>query len=319
MDFLSDLEQRIAAVSAFAALDVAAAARRSDDDIVRLIEAGSALVRVGERLRAVAAGVAATRSVRESGHAGLAQARGHRDAVSLVQQLSGSTRSDAAKQVRLGESLLEASMEIGRVEAGPGAMEESPRGLPWHAVVDAAVLAGGVTVAQADAILRGLGDPPADPGDVAPGRQAVEAWGIAAQQLLDEVPVRTVEELAAAGRQIRDRLDAEGAEARYLARHEARSFRMWTDADGIHHAKLRFDDHGAAWVRSMLDSALRPRRGGPRFVDPEEAATAGDLIADPRSNDQLAYDLIIDVLRAGRSPTHRRSSARGSPACAWSS
>jgi len=73
---------------------------------------------------------------------------------------------------------------------------------------------------------------------------------------------------------------------------------MWTDADGLTHAKLVFDDESAAWVSSILDSALRPRRGGPRFVTADEQARAAELQSDPRSNEQLAYDLFLDLVRA---------------------
>src|SRR5690606_27368649 len=50
---------------------------------------------------------------------------------------------------------------------------------------------------------------------------------------------------------------------------------------------------------TLMNAALRPRRGGPRFVDAEEKSRAAELADDPRTNDQLAYDLILDVLRAG--------------------
>ncbi|HEY6799333.1 MAG TPA: HNH endonuclease signature motif containing protein, partial [Agromyces sp.] len=36
-----------------------------------------------------------------------------------------------------------------------------------------------------------------------------------------------------------------------------------------------------------------------RFVDPDEKARADELTADPRTNDQLAYDLFFDLMRAG--------------------
>jgi hypothetical protein len=39
--------------------------------------------------------------------------------------------------------------------------------------------------------------------------------------------------------------------------------------------------------------------GGPRFVDSAESERAADLTADERTNDQLAYDLFLDILRAG--------------------
>lgn len=44
---------------------------------------------------------------------------------------------------------------------------------------------------------------------------------------------------------------------------------------------------------------MRPRRGGPRFVRDDERAAAAELANDPRTNEQLEYDLIMDVLRAG--------------------
>ena len=124
-------------------------------------------------------------------------------------------------------------------------------------------------------------------------------WSLAAEQLVAEANERTVEELARTARAIRDQFDPEGAAARFDERFERRSFRTWTDADGIRRGNIAFDDIGGAWMQSIFDAALRPRRGGPRFVDPAEKARAEELVADPRSNDQLAYDLLLDVLRAG--------------------
>ena len=49
----------------------------------------------------------------------------------------------------------------------------------------------------------------------------------------------------------------------------------------------------------LLDAALRPRRGGPRFVSDDERHAARELLDDPRSNEQLEYDLLMDLLRAG--------------------
>ena len=102
-----------------------------------------------------------------------------------------------------------------------------------------------------------------------------------------------------AARTIRDLLDPDGAEARFLARYERRAFRTWLDQDGVRRASIAFDDEGGAYLDTIFAAALRPRRGGPRFVDPDERAHAADLAADPRTNDQLAYDLLIDLIRAG--------------------
>ncbi|WP_205547949.1 HNH endonuclease signature motif containing protein, partial [Leucobacter sp. wl10] len=169
---------------------------------------------------------------------------------------------------------------------------------PWHAPLRRALLSGGISAAQHDAIRRGLGQPP-DSSCAEESARCVAAWSLAAAELVAEAGHRTVEDLARAARAVRDRLDPAGAEARYLARYERRSFRMWTDGEGLHHAELVSDDVSAAWLRSIIDSALRPRRGGPRFVDPAERERAKTLLEDSRTNAQLAHDLIMDLVRAG--------------------
>ena len=98
---------------------------------------------------------------------------------------------------------------------------------------------------------------------------------------------------------LKDMLDPAGAEARYAARFGKRSYRWSVTADGLRQAHITFDDEMGEWVRGLLDAALSPRRGGPRFVATDEKEKADALIRDPRTNEQLAYDLFIDLLRAG--------------------
>ncbi|UWF78140.1 MULTISPECIES: DUF222 domain-containing protein [Microbacterium] len=193
---------------------------------------------------------------------------------------------------------------------GPGQGETPAITPPWHAPLGAALLSGDLSAAQHDAILRGLGEPPTatatgptldHPDDAAAAvadAEAREAWRAAAEQLIAEAARRTVEELASTARTIRDRLDPEGAERRFQERYQRRSFRTWRDRDGIAHASWVFDDEGAAFLEAILAAALRPRLG-PRFVDETEKTRAEDLVRDPRSNDQLAYDLLLDILRTG--------------------
>lgn len=382
MSFVSDLRERLDALDAalgdIAAAEVpAAVARLADAGVVGVIADATVLVRGGEMLRIAASGVVAARSTRDAGHGGLAQVRGHRNPVSLVQELTGTTRADAVKQVRLGEALTAGVAGAGGGGVGTGVLDvddgvgdgagdadaTAATVRPWHACLGDAVLTGQITSAQHDVILRGLGDPPtpATPGpagdrgagdteangaagedagphgsdagagdtetdgttgndaggtdvDGADGTSGAHAtaadlaataaefaqvWALAATELIAEAPHRTVEELGRTARTVRDQLDPAGAARRFEQRYAARSFRMWTDADGIQRGSFCFDDHAAVWVRTILDTALRPRRGGPRFVDPTEKAAAETLVADPRTNDQLAYDLLIDVLRAG--------------------
>lgn len=203
---------------------------------------------------------------------------------------------------------------------GPAGDERPARG-PWYQPLRDALRDSRLTSSQFDAIRRGLGDPPeigtgdlpeagdvtdessSDAMDAEAWAQAREearaAWRQAAEHLIDEAAERTVEELWQQARTIRDLLDPGGAEARFLARHEKRSFRTFRGQDGQKRASMVFDDEGDLFLETMMAAALRPRRGGPRFVDADEKEQAASLADDPRTNDQLAYDLIMDVLRAG--------------------
>jgi len=296
MDFFTGIDQHLGVLRSVLG-DVAAegltqvVAGLPDDVVVRVLAEATVAITSLDAVRAVAAGVIAARSGRDAGHGGLAQTRGHRSPVSLVQEITGTTKGDAVRQVRLGEALLEGE-PVGDDE--PGAADAAaPAAEPWHAPLAAAVLAGVITTTQQDAIRRNLGDPPNDNPDT------VDAWRAAVTQLIAEAAERTVEELGRAARVVRDVLDPEGAERRFQGRYEARSFRTWTDADGVAHGSFTFDDHGHAWIRAVIDAALRPRTGGPRFVDPADKAQADALVNDPRTNDQLCYDLILDLLHAG--------------------
>ncbi|MFD5224154.1 DUF222 domain-containing protein [Microbacterium sp. NPDC058342] len=327
MTFATEITDRAAALVALIGADVepgeltTRVAELSDADAVSVAEAAAAIVRCAELAQVAAVGVIASRSARDAGHSGLAQARGHRTAVSLVQQLTGAGRADAARKVRVGESLLGAhapdvagtdararadvdgATEATDADGEPPACEGGP---PWHAPLTAALLAQTITTAQHDAIRSALGEPPvdawgaaADDGGADSASAARQAWSRAAEHLVTEAGVRSLEELRSAARSLRDRLDPDGAHRRFLERFERRSFRLWTDADGNRRGSFLFDDEGGLFAQTVLDSALRPRRGGPRFVDSAERERATRLTDDERTNDQLAYDLFLDVLRAG--------------------
>ncbi|MDP3949070.1 HNH endonuclease signature motif containing protein [Microbacterium sp.] len=391
------------------------AMRRLDDDaIVGALAGAAAVANCAERMLTVGAGVVAERSRREAGHSGLAAKRGHRNAVSLVQSIVGGTRTDAARAVRLGETLIEgadaagagslgrdgsdrdgwggngwggspgdggdgwswgngagygqshadgatgeadAGFEHGGTGAGAGPAgtgtgsgdpgdgdaagshtgSSGPDGgasggegvgggasrgdaagdgagagagvgvgphdhdvrMPWHEPLRQALFEGTITPAQHDAIFRGMGQPPARDGADRPTDAMIEVWSLAAAQLAQEAADMSVEDLARRARQVRDTLDPQGVQERFERSYAARSWRSWRNADGQHHTHIISDDETAAWLESIRDAALRPRRGGPRFMTDEERAAASALVDDPRTNDQIAYDLFMDILRAG--------------------
>ncbi|MCR2826643.1 HNH endonuclease signature motif containing protein [Microbacterium sp. zg.Y909] len=297
MTFLTDFATRAQAVSGHRDLDVvpgellAAVRALSDDDVLVVFEEATAVMGCLERLTVVTAAVIAERSA--APHGGLAGTRGHRSPVALIQEITGGSRVDATRAVRVGASLLDEG--CGSRSTGDGGEDERmPQAAiaPWHAGLRQAMLAGAVTTAQHDAIRRGLGEPP-DSDD------AKAVWAVAAEQLMGEVPGLPVEEVAKRARAVRDALDPVGAEDRFARRFQGRSWRMWTDGDGAHHARIDFDDEMFAWVDSIIGAALRPRRGGPRFMTEAERADADSLVRDGRTNEQLTYDLMMDVVRAG--------------------
>jgi len=370
-DTLEGLESRMGDVD----IDVLLTAmRRLDDDAVIGALAGAAAVaHCAERMLTVGAGVVAERSRREAGHSGLAAARGHRNAMSLVQSIVGGTRTDAARAVRLGESLIEGAdaAGVGRAvgdasggegagsgwgwgddsagagtgagdsgawegavgagvgdgatdegaaagdadgagagatgsdggwgaePSGSGASHDHDARMPWHEPLRQALFNGRITTAQHDAIFRGMGQPPARDGAESPTEAMIEVWSLAAAQLVVESADMSVEDLARRARQVRDTLDPQGVQERFERSYAARSWRSWRNADGQHHTHIISDDETAAWLDSIQDAALRPRRGGPRFMTDEERAAASALIDDPRTNDQITYDLFTDILRAG--------------------
>ena len=319
MNILTAMRERLDLLAVFAELDVeptdlpAGAAALSDASVLEVLRHVTAIANDAERLQSVIAGVAATGSRREQGHSGLAAGQGHAPPAALIQSITGGSRADALRQLRVGAALLDEgetsgapadagssgahdhdgapSPDVDPLSAAPSVRE------PWHAPLRAALLEGRLTPSQHDAIRGGLGEPEA--AGVDPTSAAL-AWSVAAETLVDEaVDGASVEELRSRARQMRDILDPAGAANRFQARYEKRSLRMWIDQHGQHHGHITFDDEMALFVRSMLAAALRPRRGGPRFVTDAERAAAADLVADPRTNEQLEYDLLVDVLRAG--------------------
>lgn len=301
MAFFSDLQTRLDGLLARVGADVDPAELPGvvnvldDDALMGLAADAAAFANRVEKLRVVAAGVVAQRSTREMGQGGLAAKKGHRSPVELIQSLGGGTRVDADRQVRLGSTLVTPVVPV----VPNGALLPLPMAPTWDAGLRGSLLDGRLTAAQHDAILRGLGTPPIAEGEDAPSSAAVEVWAIAADQLVGEAGRMPVEELHRRARQVRDTLDQAGAEERFAKRFAKRSFKTWLDADGARHGHFVFDDEMGPWVLAICDAALRPRRGGPRFVDAEERAAADRLVEDPRTNEQLAYDLLVGVLRAG--------------------
>jgi Domain of unknown function DUF222. len=109
------------------------------------------------------------------------------------------------------------------------------------------------------------------------------------------------------------RLDPVGVQERTSERYEGRAWRFSRNARGMRTAFIEFDDESGAYVDALVGSAMRPRRGGPRFVDADERARAQALVDDPRSNEQLVFDLMMETIRAGAQADPKRAFGNRQP------
>lgn len=271
-------EAVMAATSVLSEATVTAASVAAFDDasLVALQSAVSMHRRALDAVASLAAGEIARRSRRDLGHAGLAQSRGFRSAEEFIQSVSGASRIEAGKLVHVGSMMI----------ATDSAYHSPPA---WHALLASALKRGGASVDAVESILRGLGEP--DSSITPPQLRA------AAEQLLVESLTLNVDQLYRRARLLRDELDQNGIVRREKERRDLRYFRIFRRIDGMVGGSFLLDQEDGALFTSAIDAALSPRRGGPRFVDAAANAEAAKLLADPRTNDQLAADTLMEMIR----------------------
>lgn len=239
----------------------------SDSELLaRQREAATARQHVDARLASIA-GELRRRSDRALGHHGLAARLGAASPEKAVQRLTGVSFSEAKALTLVGTA--------------PDS--------PWLAPVTDAVASGHLSIAAAAAITAGLGLPSA--------AVASDDLMDAAAHLVDLAQHSTPELTAKAARIARDELDIEGVVDREAHRRSRRSLKWFEQADGMTRLIAVLDPESAAIVTGALDSILAPRRGGPRFVDANDRERARSLTDDPRTNEQLGVDALVDIVR----------------------
>ncbi|WP_395639008.1 DUF222 domain-containing protein [Pseudolysinimonas sp.] len=250
-----------------------------DDDLMDVSRLAAEIRRRADAVAVVAAAELKRRSRPELGHSGLAQKLGVRTPEKLVQRLTGVTKREAGELIRVGE-----------ITAAP-TPSSSPDLPSWLGSVGAAVRSGSLTVTAADAIRSGLGVP-------CEGVPA-EALARAASALVQLAPTVTVEQLAIHARALRDDLDESGIADRAARLREKRYLHLTPLSDGMTRINGLLDPESAAIVTAAYDGATSPRRHGVRFVDPQISARADELLADPRTTEQIGLDAFVELIRVG--------------------
>lgn len=315
----------------------------ADRALIELAELVAAQERLVRAQSALIAGEVARRSRPELGLSGLAQSLGHRTPAELVRVTTGSSLSDAKRNVAVGTMLVEAAEAERAAGAGEGphaldgpfdpatgevldgsaftsspsaTSSAAPPSQPWMAPVLRVVRSGDVSVEQADAIRRGLGEPDRPTGDPTQdaGRVTVEALTEAAGVLAQEARSLDVDRLRTRARELRDELDVAGVALRERRRHEARSLRVYRQADGMSRLVWLMDPETAAVVTEVYDRVTSPKLGGPRFVDADQLIRAENVERDPRTAEQLASDAFAELLRLGHAAAPSLLLGEGAPA-----
>jgi hypothetical protein len=121
----------------------------------------------------------------------------------------------------------------------------------------------------------------------------------AAERLVAAAVGLTIEQLATRAAAARDDLDPVGIAARERQLHEKRYLRLIPQADGSTRVDGLLDPESTAILLPIRDAATSPRRGGPRFVDPDAQQRAEDIVRDTRTTDQLTLDTFVELIRIG--------------------
>jgi hypothetical protein len=267
--------------------DVAAYQSLSDLVLLDLSRIASQQQKLLNTHAALIAGELARRSAPSLGSAGLAQRTGHRTTEELVRVTTGSTKREAISAVRAGRLAVEAA-ELPDPATGELVAPERP----WLRAVGVALSAGTVSVAAAESICNGLGEPTAEITATVLADAVTELLATAATGM-------DADRLFRAACDLRNEIDEAGIADRERARFEARALQFRRNPDGTARLVWDMDPETATIAGDLFDRATSPRRGGPRFVDPTRKAASQRILDDTRTTEQLVSDVFLELLRQG--------------------
>jgi hypothetical protein len=231
--------------------------------------------RLVDAIRVRAAGELADRSRESLGAAGLARRACFARPALMLAELWGITVGEAGRLSALGLATRERTSLVG---------EPLPARYP---LVGCAIENGTVGIESAAAIIREL--------EAAAPRCSVDARDEAERFLVEFATERSVRDVAALARLVRDRLDQDGAVPRDEIRHARRSLRLGTTSDGTTHLDWYLEPGAAGLVTAGIDAVVGEQLR--RNQNPDAASPDHVLPDDERTLEQLRSDAAVQIFR----------------------
>ncbi len=257
-----------------------------------------AAMSVGDDFRAVnirrvaVAGEVAFRSQLSLGAEGMARRAGHARAALLVAELWKITTGEAYRLCEVGMAI--------RLRT---AIDGSPLPARYAAVGDA-VRGSTLGVESAAVIVKEL--------DAASTRCSQAARDMAEQQLVDLAGGFTVADLRVLARQVRDRLDQDGAEPRGELRHSKRALQLFTRADGMMRLHWDMTPQTGGLVKAAIDAIVgrELRRGRDEHDGGTSTPETSSVCGEPQQGDD---DRTLQQLRsdAAEQVFHHAATCKG--------
>jgi len=272
----------------------------TDEDLCALTSTAEEAGRLIDSTRLAAAAEIDDRSQFDLGSAGLSYRLGHRRGVHLVEQLTRTSQSEAARRIRVGSAL--------RPRLGLGGELLSAE----FPIAAAAVARGSIGLDAAAVVTRCLAQAVGNGADLVD----VEA---AERELVAEAERVPADGVAIMARAWREALDPDGSLPREEKLRQQRSFVLHKEREGL----VPFHGVASPMEAAELKAAFAESMGGdvvPRFLSPEDLergtqtvindeGEAETVIRDVRTREQRQFDIVMGLIRAGKRSRGQRGTA----------
>jgi len=246
-------------------------------DLLRWVTDAGTLQRGLDAIRVRLAGELAAQSAAHLGAEGIARRAGHATAASFLAELWQISPAEAARLCDVGVAVrprlaLDGSVLAARYPSLGAAVESLALGVEAAAV-----------------IVREL--------DQAAPYCSPDARAAGERLLVEHAPGLTVRQVQGLARQVRDRLDEDGAEPRDQIRRQRRSLKLIPQPDGMVRLVWDMPPETAGLVRAGIDALVGEQLRAARDQVPSSLADTGVADVDDRTMPQRRADAAEELLR----------------------